>query len=156
MAKSKTKAQLESEIKVLRGGCWLEAVTKLLRTVVIVCGFMYAMYIVGEVAEDWSGKDTTANINVIADLQASAALNTKNNHATEQTKIIVPFYSWLPGLLGLIFGIAGISYGRAESRARRDIIERMHPYQEAWEKEHDPKRTTSKLTKRGDTRPEDM
>ena len=43
----------------------------------------------------------------------------------------------------------------AESKSRRDIIERFHPYQDAWERDKDENRTTSKLTKRGDTRPED-
>jgi hypothetical protein len=154
--KTKTKSELEAEIKILRGGCRLESITKIFKTFFIVCGFIYAFHIIGEVAKEWSGKDTNANINVLADIKASADINADKSTNNQIVQKVVPAYSWLPGILGLIFGVAGISYGRAESKARRDIIERLHPYQEGWEKEQDPNRTTSKLTKRGDTRPEDL
>lgn len=154
--KSKSKAELEAELDVLKSGCRLEFVTKVFRTFFIAAAFIYAFYIIGEVGIEWAGKETNADISVNADISASAELNVDKGLLNQKVQKIIPAYSWLPGLLGLIFGIAGISYGKAQSNARRDIIERLHPYQEEWEKQQDPKRTTSTLTRRGDTRPEDL
>lgn len=70
-------------------------------------------------------------------------------------------FSWLmseklAGTLGLIFGAGGIVYGRQQARLRRDVIERMHPYQVEHEKSKDPDRSSSGLTERGETQLEDL
>ncbi|MBI3775873.1 MAG: hypothetical protein HY273_10030 [Gammaproteobacteria bacterium] len=62
----------------------------------------------------------------------------------------------LAALLGLVFGVGGIYYGRQERKLNKDTIERLSPYQAQYEREHDPKRSSSGLTPRGDTRPEDQ
>jgi len=56
----------------------------------------------------------------------------------------------------ILFGISGIMFGLRQRKLRCDTIERLHPYQLKWEKHMDNNRTSSTLTKRGDTRPEDV
>lgn len=51
----------------------------------------------------------------------------------------------------VVFGCIGIWYGYKQRRLRQYVIARMHPYQEMWEKSQDAKRSTSALTKTGDT-----
>lgn len=62
--------------------------------------------------------------------------------------------SWTSPLL-IVFGIGGIIYGRCQARLRRDTVQRLHPYQEKYEQLVDSTRTSSRLTSRGETRPED-
>ena len=59
-------------------------------------------------------------------------------------------------ILGLTFGWAGIIYGRSQSRLRKSVIEKLHPARRWQEIEQDPGRESSELTRRGDTRPEDL
>lgn len=61
---------------------------------------------------------------------------------------------WMIGL-ACLFGVGGILYGRYQRRLRGDTIERMHDFQKKWETSIDPNRSSSNLTARGDTRPED-
>lgn len=63
---------------------------------------------------------------------------------------------YMASALGLVFGFSGIYYGVREARLRKDAIERLSVYQERYERELDPKRSSSKLTTRGETRPEDL
>lgn len=58
--------------------------------------------------------------------------------------------------LGGILGIGGVIYGRRQANLRKSTVERLHPFQEAYERNLDPKRTSSSLTSRGDTRTEDQ
>ena len=59
-------------------------------------------------------------------------------------------------LLGVVFGAGGIVYGRRQAKLRRDVIERLHPYQLEHEKAQDPDRSSSLLSVRGDTAKEDL
>lgn len=54
-----------------------------------------------------------------------------------------------------IFGASGVGYGWRQRKLRRDTIERLSGRQQALEKGIDPKRSSSELTTRGDTNPED-
>lgn len=56
----------------------------------------------------------------------------------------------------VVFGAGGIWYGRSQSSLRKSTVERLHKYQVKHETSVHPGRTTSKLTPRGDTRPEDQ
>ena len=57
--------------------------------------------------------------------------------------------------IAYIVGIGGIGFGLTEKRLRRNAIERLQGRIQQLEEVRDPKRTSSKLTKRGTTRPED-
>lgn len=54
-----------------------------------------------------------------------------------------------------IFGGSGVAYGLRQRKLRRDTVERIQPRVEGLEKQIDPGRSSSKLTKRGETPPED-
>ena len=92
-----------------------------------------------------SGKVTSANINVSIDLWEQI----KNSLADVATSCVSV------GILGIIFGVGGIIFGRKCLQLKNETVEKLHQYQVKWEKQHDPKRTSSKLTPRGETRPED-
>lgn len=94
---------------------------------------LFLIYTTGDVLKAYAGKITLADVT----------------------------FSWLvsdklAGVLGLIFGTGGILYGRRQARLRKDVVERMHHFQMKYEKTFDPKRSSSSLTVRGDTREEDL
>jgi hypothetical protein len=53
------------------------------------------------------------------------------------------------------FGVGGITYGYRERKLKRKTIERLSAQVIERERELDPKRSSSRLTTRGATRPED-
>ena len=57
--------------------------------------------------------------------------------------------------LAYIFGVSGITYGLRQRKLRRSNIERLAERPRTLEKQIDAKRTSSGLTVRGTTRPED-
>lgn len=63
---------------------------------------------------------------------------------------------WIMVVLALLFGAGGIVYGRRQAKLRKDTIERLHEYQKRYELSIDPNRSSSRLTARGETRPEDI
>jgi hypothetical protein len=58
-------------------------------------------------------------------------------------------------VIGWFVGIAGFGYGLRQRKLRRDTIARLSGRIQYLEKVIDPGRTSSKLTERGETRPED-
>jgi hypothetical protein len=52
-------------------------------------------------------------------------------------------------------GLAGILYGYRQRRLRRIVIENMSEHQRRLELSLDPRRTSSKITSKGTTRPDD-
>ena len=51
--------------------------------------------------------------------------------------------------------IAGLVYGRRQSRLRQDDVQRLGECKRLYEERFDARRTSSKITRRGETRPED-
>ena len=62
--------------------------------------------------------------------------------------------SWTLPLLA-VTTLGSILYGRRQAKLRQDTVEHLHVYQVKYEKSIDPNRTSSRLTSRGETRPED-
>lgn len=93
------------------------------------------------IVHDLAGHITVANIKLLA--RASFA----GDDAT------CP--GWYLILASVMLGLGGIWFGRRERKLRKDTVEKLHQYQKLWEERIDPKRTSSLLTPRGDTRPED-
>ena len=54
-----------------------------------------------------------------------------------------------------LFGTGGVAYGLRQRKLRENNIERMAARLSAYETVQDPKRSSSRLTPRGQTRPED-
>lgn len=132
MATKKSKGQLEAELKVLRQTKTSEGIVQVLNSLIrwgcIVLIFRYGYLGI----EALSGKSTLADIGVsfLSDIKISIAI------------------AWAAGL-------GGMAYGHKQRKLRKDTIERLVGRIHDLEGELDPNRTSSKLTKRGDTRPED-
>ena len=156
MADYKSKAELQAENNILRARGRVDSWTKIGHSLIWAVTIIVCMYFASVIGLAWAGKKTDANINIKADVKALANMDHKECDCPE-TEVVteLPAYAWAPGLLGLIFGLMGIAYGRGQSNLRRDVIERFHPYQEKLEKGLDERRSSSGLTSRGDTRPED-
>lgn len=120
--------------------------SKTIRWFIAGAALVLGLYFLSPVAISWAGKTTTADIGINANIQAE--INKTEESVAENSSLI--------GWLGSIFGVLGLLYGRAQSRLRRNIVERYQPYKEMYEKEVDSKRTSSDLTPRGETRPEDV
>jgi hypothetical protein len=104
-----------------------------LANVIVRYGAMVLIAYMGYLTvESLSGENTAANIGIkmLADLRVSTAL------------------AWL-------FGAGGVGYGMKQRNLRRSNIERMEARIKELEGEVDPGRSTSKLTPRGLTNPED-
>lgn len=54
-----------------------------------------------------------------------------------------------------VFGLGGIGYGIGNRKLRKDAIQRMAERIKTLESQRDPGRSSSRLTPRGETRPED-
>jgi hypothetical protein len=52
-------------------------------------------------------------------------------------------------------GIGGVGYGLGERHLRKKTVEKLAPESRKLEEKIDPKRSSSRLTTKGDTRPED-
>lgn len=155
MAKQKTKAQLQTELRLLRAHGIGNNVTKILRDTIMwgaILGITYFTYLS---IDSLSGKTTQANIDIKA--TGSLALNEKQKpkKAVTVTDEILTLHKTVL-TLALIFGVGGIAYARKQAKLRKDVIERYHPLIQEAEKIIDNKRSTSQLTHRGDTRPEDI
>jgi len=58
-------------------------------------------------------------------------------------------------IVAYVVSAVSVIYGLLQKRLRKNTIEKMHVRTEILERTVDPKRSSSNLTTRGDTRPED-
>ncbi|WP_154646946.1 hypothetical protein [Methylophaga thiooxydans] len=135
-------ASLRGSIATMRAAEW----SKTIRWFIAGSALVLGLYLLSPVAISWAGKTTKADIGINAKIHAEI---NKDEKSAEES-------SYLVGLLGGLFGVFGILYGRGQSRHRKNVVERYQPYKEMYEKEVDSKRTSSDLTPRGETRPEDV
>lgn len=132
MGKTKTRAELEAENRLLRrieksrGAAFV--IGMLIRYSALVLCVRYGYLTVASLA----GKSTLANIVVsaLADVRVSETI------------------AWL-------FGAGGTLFGFAQRRFRKKTVERLSARNMELEKSIDPRRTSSALLPTGDTRPED-
>jgi hypothetical protein len=118
-------------------------ITKIIQDIV-KWGFLFGIFYLGYLSiVELAGKIT------VADLKVAARGLFDFGGGTSTIGL------WI-GLLGLCFGWAGIRYGHRQARLKGEAIERMHEYQQKYEQSIDPRRTSSRLTSKGDTRPEDQ
>jgi len=128
----KTAAELLGENRILRRVRATEGVATVLITAIkwgaILGVFRYISVMVVALA----GQTTAADIGIkiLGNFSISTAL------------------AWALGI-----GCAG--YGRAQNKLRKDTVERLQKRIQELERGVDPRRSTSRLTSRGDTRPED-
>jgi hypothetical protein len=133
MARKRTKVQREQELAAHKFATLASSITTVLTElikwgVVALLGY-YAMRAV----EALAGKSTNADIGI-------------SFFGTVEVSVTV---AW-------IFGIGGIIYGARQRHLRKNTVERLAERNRTLELQIDPKRSTSGLTLRGDTRPEDI
>lgn len=130
---SKSKAQLEAELKFLRSGRTTEGWVAVLQSIIRWCAVVFIVRYGYLSIDILAGKDTAADIavNFLANVTVSVAL------------------AWS-------VAAGGIYYGHRQNKLRKNTIERLHGRIHELETRLDRKRSSSHLTQRGDTRPEDV
>lgn len=130
---SKSKTQLQAELKGLRlaraADGWVTVLLSLIRWGSIVLVTRYGFLAV----ETLSGQVTLAEIGIdfLGKVEVSVAL------------------AWTVGIVGGV-------YGWRQRKLRRDTVERLQARIQHYESMCDEKRSSSRLTRRGDSRPEDV
>lgn len=132
MAK-KNKAQLEAELRALRASRAVDGIVVVLQSAIRWGSIVAVAWFTRLAIGDLSGETTLADIgiNFLGKVEVSVAL------------------AWTVGALGGY-------YGYRQRKLRRDTVERLQDRNKELEKRIDLNRTSSRLTKRGDTRPEDV
>lgn len=133
----RSQAELDAGVRTQRIHVVGETISRTWAALVKWSSLAFMAWTVERTLSRFAGKNT------LADISLSALIN------IDGLPIIV-------GGLSVVFGVGGIAYGRAQAELRRTTVERLHQYQEKYERSIQPGRTTSKLTPRGDTRPEDQ
>lgn len=130
---SKSKARLEAENRALRSANRKESIVTVLLSLIRWGGVLGISYFVFRTVEVLAGQSTFAEIgiNFLGNLEVSVTL------------------AWAAGG-------GGVLYGLGQRKLRKDTVERLQSRITSLEKKLDDSRTSSKLTARGDTRPEDQ
>ena len=128
----KTRAELEAELRLLRRHRSAEAATSVVNNLTRWGGLTAIAYFAYRAIDSLAGEATTADIGLgfLTSIKVSTAT------------------SWATGL-------CGVAYGLLQRALRKNTIERLQSRITELESKVDPKRSSSKLTARGDTRPED-
>lgn len=164
--RQRTKAELEAEIKYLKKHGFGDNLSKILEALFKWAGLAAIAFFAYLAIEHLAGKETRADISVNAKATATYGNSSepeKSDNAPEisgkeeeNDSACSNTTHFLFVGLAIIFGVAGIVYGRRESKLRKDTVERLQDRNCRLEREIDPKRSSSQLTPRGDTRPEDI
>lgn len=131
--KPKTKAELETENQILRMNTVSDGVVSVINNLIKWGGLVGIFYFMSECVIALSGEVTTSNIVIkfLTDFKINSAL-------------------------AMALGGGGVVYGASQNALRKKTVERLQKRNQALEKLIDKKRSSSKLTPTGDTRPEDI
>jgi hypothetical protein len=130
--KTKTRAELEAELRWYRRQDNASNVAAVLNNA-IRWGGVVACACFGYLSiQSLAGQATSANIGL--DLVADVRLSE---------------------VFAYIFGGGGVAYGIRQRKLRGDTVERLQDRVRSLERQFDPNRTSSGLTERGDTNPQD-
>lgn len=129
---SRSREQLLAEIDRLRTGGLIEQVGQTARTFIRAGGAVFVAYMAKEVLTELAGRDTNANIlvNFLGSVSVNVAL------------------AWT--LAG-----CGVVYGMQQHRLRKRTVSALASRKSRLERQIDPSRSSSGLTRSGDTHPED-
>jgi hypothetical protein len=132
MARSRSTAELRAENCLLRQFRTAEGVTSVIRELIRWGGLILITRYLYLTVAALAGQQTTADIgiNLLADLRITEAF-------------------------AILFGSSGIAYALGQRKLRRDTVERLQGRIKKYERLLDPERSSSNLTARGETRPED-
>ena len=130
---NKTKKQLEAELRSLKTGRsvegWVTIILALIRWGAIVFIARYGFLSIQALA----GRNTLTDIgiNFLGKVEVAVSI------------------AWISAMLGVMYGLK-------QRKLRRDTVERLQNGNKQLENKLDPNRTSSKLTSRGASRPEDV
>lgn len=114
----------------------IEQIASVIKVLVIVAGCCLGIWLVSQslavVAVELAGKETQASI--VVQLLSSTTVSVG---------------------LGWTVGAGGIAYGVAQNKLRKSTVSRLHTRLKDLELQFDGKRSSSNLTKDGQTNPED-
>jgi hypothetical protein len=132
VANKKTAAELRAENRLLRGFRRSEGIASVINNLVRFGALAFVAWCGMQSVNALAGETTTTDIGIkiLTDIRISTAV------------------AWL-------FGGTGIAYGTYQRKLRRDNIERLTKRTHELERRLDPKRSSSGLTARGETPPED-
>lgn len=154
MARKRSRGELEAELQLVRAHGVGNNVTKIIRDLIKYGAAVLIVYWIYLSIDSLSGKITIADIDVRGKGEVITNSDPANETGTQHES-----WNWscleMVGL-AVLFGVGGVVYGRKQARLRKDVVERLHPYQKEQELAFDPKRSSSDLTARGDTRQEDI
>lgn len=129
----RSKAELSAENRILRNAKTAEGIVAVANNFLKWGGIVLIFYFLDHSIAALAGKNTSSDIAV---------------------SLITDFK--INKYLGYAIGGGGALYGYGQKELRRKTIERLHGQIKILEEKLDPRRSSSKLTKSGDTRPEDM
>jgi hypothetical protein len=131
-AKRRSKAVLEAENRYLRKRSLVDATASVINNLIRWGGLVVLGYFAVRITEELSGGVTTANLGLtlVTDVRISTVA------------------AWA-------LAFASVTYGWGQRRLRRDTVERLAGRIRELERAYDPRRTSSRLTSRGDTHPGD-
>ncbi len=142
MAKNKSKEQLSAENRALKSQVRGNSISKILSALIKWGAIAFVSTIIRDCISFLAGKVTFADIKVGADL------------FTIECKWAIALGLVL-GLLGLFVGASGFIFGSLQLKIKKGVIESKDERITSLEARLDPKRSSSGLTPRGDTRKED-
>lgn len=141
-ARQKSDRELQHDSRVKQAAMWAKVVSDI-ATAVIKWGSITAIFWRGfDALIHFAGKNSFADLSFRGDFNASAG----DEFLTSCITV---------GVVGFLVGVGGIAFGRRERRLRKNAIADLSPYQQKLESTLDPQRSSSRLTPRGETRPED-
>lgn len=129
----KERKLTDGEIQLGKMGIITDAAVSVVNNMVKWGGLLGISYFVYRTIQSIAGQQTVANIaiNLISDLKIN---------------------QWI----AYVIGISGIGYGCMQKRIKKITIEHLSRRKEELETMLDNRRTSSMLTRRGETNPEDM
>lgn len=152
MAKGQSKEQLIAENRFLRKNLRDQSTARVIDGIVKNGSYVACAYFAYLSIDSLSGKSTQADISINASAEATVSRgDSPSPHSGPDNAVA---HITVAGALTV--AVLAIIYGRWQARLRRQVIEQFHPYQVQHEGKVDPRRTTSGLTKSGQTRPEDL
>lgn len=131
-SRGKTKEQLAAELHIVKNSRTTDAIVSVVQAIIKYGALVWIAHEAYLSIVILSGKHTFASIGIT-------------------------FLAKVPISVGVawVLAVFAAGYGLRQNKLRKDTVERLHARIKSLETEIDPGRSSSKLTNRGETRPED-
>jgi hypothetical protein len=138
-------ARLREQNSQLRRFGAFNGATKVCGELVRAARVVLPWYFIYRTAAAFAGRTST--------IDASGAVRVESDSISKALERIFTEGSLF--VLFAIIGVAGLAFGYNQLRLRQRVIEHLSPYQQKYEALKDPKRSSSQLSPKGETRPGD-